>query len=83
MKEKKILLLDISNKVCPMTTVYVRNNLDFMENGEKLIVTLRGKETLNNVKKSVEYLGFKIFEEKTIDLEDYLYQVSIIKIHNT
>jgi tRNA 2-thiouridine synthesizing protein A len=66
--EKIIKTLDIRGKVCPMTFVYTKLNLEKMSNGEILEVTLDFPAAVKNIPESCkrQEIG-ELLEIKEID----------------
>lgn len=56
--------LDITGFVCPMTFVKTKLELEEMEPGETLALTIRRGESYNNVTKSVRLEGHTILAER-------------------
>lgn len=79
MTDYEIFLLDVSNKRCPMTTVYVRTRLDAMTSGQKLRVLVKGEEPKRNVSSAVRALGHEIVDENPVNEDDGFYYLLIIK----
>lgn len=79
MTEYEIFPLDIRDKRCPMTTVYVRTRLDAMTSGQKLKVLLKGEEPKRNVSTAVRALGHQIIDENHIREDSDFYCLLIIK----
>ncbi|WP_084294609.1 sulfurtransferase TusA family protein [Asaia prunellae] len=52
-----IKTIDIRDKICPMTTVYVRLALDRSVTGDALEIILHGEETRRNVELLLATLG--------------------------
>lgn len=50
-------IVDIRDKICPMTTVHVRLALDKTPTGSRLDILLSGEETLKNVEILLKTLG--------------------------
>lgn len=59
--------LDITGYVCPMTFVKTKLQLEDMEIGEKLGLTIRLGESYNNVTRSVRDEGHTLLGERPID----------------
>ncbi|MBF0887231.1 MULTISPECIES: sulfurtransferase TusA family protein [Gluconobacter] len=77
MTENEIFFIDITEKKCPMTTVYVRAKLDAMTSGQRLDVWLHGTETRKNVRASVQALGHTILADSPVPDRADLYCLSI------
>nr|WP_294916000.1 sulfurtransferase TusA family protein [uncultured Neokomagataea sp.] len=63
MKENEILHLDIRDKKCPMTTVYIRASFDGLLSGQLLEITLKGHETYRNVLAMLKIIPCKIVKD--------------------
>lgn len=63
MKENEILSLDISDKKCPMTTVYIRTKFDSLLAGESLHITLKGHETYRNISEMLKLIPCDITQD--------------------
>ncbi|MFC0411221.1 sulfurtransferase TusA family protein [Asaia lannensis] len=50
-------IIDITDKICPMTTVYVRLSFDRAQSGEDMRILLKGEETHRNVMSLLKTLG--------------------------
>ncbi|MFC0500187.1 sulfurtransferase TusA family protein [Asaia krungthepensis] len=50
-------IIDITDKICPMTTVYVRLSFDRAAPGTDIHILLKGEETRRNVMRLLETLG--------------------------
>ncbi len=61
--------LDITGYVCPMTFVKTKLQLEDMETGELLALTIRKGESYNNVTRSVRDEGHLIVNEAPVDDE--------------
>ena len=61
--------LDITAYVCPMTFVKTKLQLEEMEEGETLGLTIRRGESYKNVTRSVHDEGHRILGEESIDKE--------------
>jgi len=79
MTKYEIFLLDVRDKRCPMTTVYVRARLDAMTSRQKLRVLVKGEEPKRNVSSAVRALGHEIVEENHVNEDDDFYYLLIIK----
>ncbi|WP_215749999.1 MULTISPECIES: sulfurtransferase TusA family protein [unclassified Gluconobacter] len=79
MTKYETFLLDVSNKICPMTTVHVRARLDTMTSGQKIKVIVKGEEPRNNVTASVLSLGHKIIGNLPHQENPDLYCLLILK----
>lgn len=79
MTKYETFLLDVSSKICPMTTVYVRARLDIMTSGQKIKVIVKGDEPRKNVTASVLALGHKIIENLPHQEDTDLYYLLILK----
>ncbi|MFT8808341.1 sulfurtransferase TusA family protein [Gluconobacter sp.] len=77
MTENETFFIDITEKTCPMTTVYVRAKLDAMTSGQRLDVRLRGTETRKNVRASVQALGHAILADLPVTEGTDLYCLSL------
>ncbi|WP_231490440.1 sulfurtransferase TusA family protein [Gluconobacter roseus] len=77
MTENETFFIDITEKKCPMTTVYVRAKLDAMTSGQRLDVRLRGTETRKNVRASVQALGHAILTDLPVIEEPDLYCLTV------
>ncbi|MBS1102470.1 sulfurtransferase TusA family protein [Gluconobacter sp. Dm-62] len=75
--ENETFFIDITEKKCPMTTVYVRAKLDAMTSGQRLEVRLRGTETRKNVRASVQALGHTILADSPVAEEADLYCLNV------
>ncbi|MBF0863734.1 MAG: sulfurtransferase TusA family protein [Gluconobacter potus] len=75
--ENETFFIDITEKKCPMTTVYVRAKLDTMTSGQTLEVRLRGTETRKNVGASVKALGHAILADSPVTDSPDLYCLSV------
>jgi len=73
--------LDIRGKVCPMTFVYTKLNLEKMNNGDILEVMLDFPAAVENIPASCERqkLG-KILEIKELDMEKRTWVIKIKKL---
>lgn len=71
--------LDITEEVCPMTTVYVRLALDRLPSGAVLGVTLAGNEPHHNVASAVRALGHQIVWNEALSQTSSLYRLVIRK----
>jgi len=73
--------LDIRGKVCPMTFVYTKLNLEKMNKGEILDVLLDFPAAVENIPASCERqkLG-EILEIKELNMEKRTWQIKITKI---
>jgi TusA-related sulfurtransferase len=58
--------LDITGYVCPMTFVKTKLQLEAMESGQTLALTIRRGESYNNVTRSVRDEGQKILGERPV-----------------
>lgn len=56
----KIVELDISKDHCPMTFVKTKLKLETLSGGDRLLVTLKSGEPLENVPKTVVEQGYKV-----------------------
>ncbi|NIE80203.1 sulfurtransferase TusA family protein [Asaia sp. As-1742] len=72
-------IIDITNKICPMTTVYVRLALDRAASGERLVVFLKGEETRRNVLTLLETLGQTAEWSVADDVAEGDYRISLCK----
>lgn len=79
MTEYEIFSLDIRDKRCPMTTVYVRTRLDSMTSGQKLRVLIKGEEPKRNVSTAVRALGHQIVDETHVQEDSGFYCLLIVK----
>jgi TusA-related sulfurtransferase len=61
--------LDITGYVCPMTFVKTKLQLEDMETGELLALTIRKGESYNNVTRSVRDEGHAIVDEAPVSEE--------------
>ncbi|MBF0862123.1 sulfurtransferase TusA family protein [Gluconobacter kanchanaburiensis] len=77
MTENETFFIDITEKKCPMTTVYVRVKLDSMTSGQRLEVRLRGTETRKNVGASVRALGHVILADFLVAEGSDLYCLTV------
>ncbi|GBR50720.1 sulfurtransferase TusA family protein [Gluconobacter sphaericus] len=75
--ENETFFIDITEKKCPMTTVYVRVKLDTMTSGQRLEIHLRGTETRKNVCASVKALGHTILENSPVTGSQNLYYLTV------
>lgn len=75
--ENETFFIDITEKKCPMTTVYVRAKLDAMTSGQTLEVRLHGTETRRNVGASVRALGHAILADSPVAGSPDLYFLSV------
>ena len=71
-------LVDITDKVCPLTFVKVKVTLDELDDGEVLAVRLNDGEPVQNVPRSVKEEGHQIL--KLLDNEDGTYELIIKKV---
>lgn len=78
--ENETFFIDITEKKCPMTTVYVRAKLDAMTSGQTLDIRLRGTETRKNVGASVRALGHTILADLPVADSPDLYCVSVKRL---
>lgn len=79
MKTNEIFDLDVTDKRCPMTTVYVRTRLDSMTSGQKVRVLVKGEEPRRNVSSAVRALGHHILEENPTESQNDFYCLLVIK----
>ncbi|MBR0560308.1 sulfurtransferase TusA family protein [Neokomagataea anthophila] len=63
MKENEILHLDIRDKKCPMTTVYIRASFDSLLSGQILEITLKGHDTYRNISDMLKIIPCKIVKD--------------------
>ena len=75
--ENETFFIDITEKTCPMTTVYVRAKLDGMTSGQRLEVRLRGTETRRNVRASVQALGHVILADSPVNESPDFYCLTV------
>jgi TusA-related sulfurtransferase len=59
--------LDITKETCPMTFVRTRLELDRMQGGQLLLVTLRGEEPRRNVPRTAREQGHAVLEESAAE----------------
>lgn len=71
-------IVDITDKVCPLTFVKVKVTLDELDDGEVLAVRLNDGEPVQNVPRSVKEEGHQIL--KLLDNEDGTYELIIKKV---
>lgn len=69
--------LDIRGKVCPMTFVHSKIEIDRMNDGEVLEIILDNIPALENVPKSLKDEGHEILEVKKISDKDW--RIVVIK----
>lgn len=74
-----VQIIDITDKTCPMTTVYVRLALDRSQIGQDLLVLLRGEETRRNVLTLLETLGQKAEWEVAENPAESDYRIALCK----
>lgn len=74
-----VQIIDITDKTCPMTTVYVRLALDRSQIGQDLLVLLRGEETRRNVLTLLETLGQKAEWEVSENPVESDYRIALCK----
>mgnify|MGYP002267151160 CR=1 FL=1 len=67
----KTTKLDITAEHCPMTFVKTKLELEKLDPGDQLEVTLTKGEPLDNVPKSATEQGFKVQEITKVDEEIY------------
>lgn len=79
MKENETFFIDVSEKICPMTTVYVRSKIDTMTSGQRLEIILRGSETKNNIEVAMRALGHKIISGFAIPDRPDFYCLTVLR----
>ena len=70
---------DISNEICPMTTVYVRLAIDRLSAGNYLSILLKGTEPHRNVAAAIRALGHDILRDETLDEQAARYRLLVRK----
>ncbi|MCB6994627.1 sulfurtransferase TusA family protein [bacterium 210820-DFI.6.37] len=71
-------LVDITDKVCPMTFVKAKVSLDEMDDGEILAIRMNDGEPVQNVPRSMKEEGHKVL--KLIDNKDKTYTLYVQKV---
>lgn len=81
LSENKIRKLDIKGKVCPMTFVYTKLELEKMNSGEILELTLDFPAAVKNVPTNCERQNIgKLLDIKEIDKEKKVWVLRIKKV---
>lgn len=70
--------VDITDKVCPLTFVKAKVELDEIEDGEVLAIRMNDGEPVQNVPRSIKEEGHQIL--KLIDNEDGTYHLIVKKV---
>lgn len=71
-------LVDITDKVCPLTFVKAKVAMEEIDNGQVLAVRMNDGEPVQNVPRSFKEEGHKI--KKLIDNEDGTYTLYVEKV---
>lgn len=71
-------LIDITNKVCPLTFVTAKVAIEELEDGEILAVKMNDGEPVQNVPRSFKEDGHQIL--KLLDNEDGTYTLLVRKV---
>ena len=70
-------ILDITKEHCPMTFVKTKLQLEKLNSGDQLEVTLSDGEPLDNVPKTSIEQGYKVLE--TVKIAEHVYKLLIEK----
>ncbi|GBR50831.1 hypothetical protein AA106555_0344 [Neokomagataea thailandica NBRC 106555] len=70
MKENEIHTIDIRDKKCPMTTVYIRTKFDSIDAGDKLEIILKGHETRKNVQEMLRFIPCIVVKDFDVYMDD-------------
>ncbi|RUT25007.1 response regulator SirA [Asaia sp. W19] len=74
-----VKIVDITQQICPMTTVHVRLALDQASKGDELEILLKSEETLRNVRVLLNTLGETPFETHPHDEDETRYRITLVK----